>query len=88
MPGTCGRADVEEVTVPEILSLPPGQTFDDPALERLHRKQRLAAGSACSPGSDSTRAWPDTSPHATRSGPTTSGSTLSACTLATSGSRT
>ncbi len=29
--------------MPEIMSLPPEMTFDDPAEERLHRKQRLAA---------------------------------------------
>ena len=41
--GTQLRAGVEEVAVPEIKSLPPEMSFDDPAEERLHRKQRLAA---------------------------------------------
>ena len=29
--------------MPEIMSLPPQMSFDDPTAERLHRKQRLAA---------------------------------------------
>jgi ribulose-5-phosphate 4-epimerase/fuculose-1-phosphate aldolase len=33
----------EEDTVPEVVQLPPQMTFSDPADERLHRKQRLAA---------------------------------------------
>jgi|GEM_PF-5590624 len=30
--------------MPEIIELPPSMVFDSPEQERIHRKQRLAAG--------------------------------------------